>query len=360
MKRVLVYGMTDNFGGMEAYIHNIYQHLDKTKIQFDFVCDFPRMTLSDYYLENGCKIYFIPPKSQGLLKSLWGMWKVIRENNYDVIYFNIMNAGYVLNMLPAFFLGKKIIAHSHNADTDKKDLHYRLRGLLNFVATVKLACSEAAGKFMFGNHSDYILIKNAIDLDKYQYDIKKYNLIRDKLGWDINYKVVLYVARMDYQKNPFFTLNIIKKINQLDPSVHFVYIGDGPMKEDIINYIEINKINNIHLLGIRFDVNELMIASDALILPSLFEGLGIVAIEAQAAGLPVYLSNTIPPDAKILSSTEFLPIDSKDVDLWALKIVKTLNTKNSRKSDKKILDNAGYNINLVTQQLQTILLNYRK
>ena len=165
---------------------------------------------------------------------------------------------------------------------------------------------------------------------------------------------------MDYQKNPFFTLNIIKKINQLDPSVHFAYIGDGPMKEDIINYIEINKINNIHLLGIRFDVNELMIASDVLILPSLFEGLGIVAIEAQAAGLPVYLSNTIPPDAKILPSTEFLPIDSKDVDLWALKIVKTLNAKNSRKSDKKILDNAGYNINLVTQQLQTILLNYRK
>ena len=99
MKRVLVYGMTDNFGGMEAYIHNIYQHLDKTKIQFDFVCDFPRMTLSDYYLENGCKIYFIPPKSQGLLKSLWGMWKVIRENNYDVIYFNIMNAGYASCLL---------------------------------------------------------------------------------------------------------------------------------------------------------------------------------------------------------------------------------------------------------------------
>ena len=116
------------------------------------------MTLSDYYLENGCKIYFIPPKEPRVTKESMGMWKVIRENNYDVIYFNIMNAGYVLNMLPAFFLGKKIIAHSHNADTDKKNLHYKLRGLLNFVTTVKLACSKTAGLFMFGKRENLLLL----------------------------------------------------------------------------------------------------------------------------------------------------------------------------------------------------------
>ena len=124
MKRILVYGMTDNLGGMEAYIHNIYQHLDKEKIQFDFVCDFPSMTFSDFYLKNGCKIHYIPPKNEGLFRSLWEMYRVIKKGNYDTVYFNIMNAGYVLNMLPAFLLGKKIIAHSHNADTTKKRLHY--------------------------------------------------------------------------------------------------------------------------------------------------------------------------------------------------------------------------------------------
>lgn len=357
MKRILVYGMTDNFGGMEAYIHNIYQHLDKSKIQFDFVCDFPQMTLSDYYLENGCKIHFIPPKNQGLLKSLWAMWKVIKENDYDAIYFNIMNAGYVLNMLPAFLLRKKIIAHSHNADTDKKNLHYKLRGLLNFVAKVKLACTDAAASFMFGSQSNYILIKNGINLGKYQYDVEKYKSLRNKLNWDLTNKVVLYVARMDYQKNPFFTLDIIKKINQLDPSIHLVYVGDGPMKNQVINYIASNKINNIHLLGIRHDVNELMIASDVLILPSLFEGLGIVAIEAQAAGLPVFLSNTIPLDAKILSSTEFLSIENSDVNLWASKIIAALNSGNVRKSDNSLLAEAGYDIKLVSKQLQNILLD---
>ncbi|WP_420925234.1 glycosyltransferase [Actinobacillus pleuropneumoniae] len=357
MKRILVYGMTDNFGGMEAYIHNIYQHLDKTQIQFDFVCDFPKMTLSDYYLDNGCKIHFIPPKNQGLFKSLWAMWKVIKENNYDVIYFNIMNAGYVLNMLPAFLLGKKIIAHSHNADTDKKRLHYKLRWLLNCIADIKLACTDAAAKFMFGEDKQYILIKNGIDLNRYQYNVEIYKSISDKLDWKLTNKVILYVARMDHQKNPFFTLDIIKKINQLDSSVHFVYVGDGPMKNEIIDYISSNNINNIHLLGIRHDVNELMIAADCLILPSLFEGLGIVAIEAQAAGLPVYLSDKIPIDAKILPSTEFLPIDSKDIELWVSKIMASLMDNTQRKSDRTMLADAGYDIKLVAQQLQSLLLS---
>ena len=131
MKRILVYGMTDNLGGLEVYIYNIYQHLDKDQIQFDFVCDFPNMALSDFYLKNGCKIHYIPPKNKGLFRSLWEMYKVIKKGNYDTIYFNIMNAGYVLNMLPAFLLRKKIATHSHNADTTKKRLHYSLRWLLN-------------------------------------------------------------------------------------------------------------------------------------------------------------------------------------------------------------------------------------
>ena len=139
MKRILVYGMTDNLGGLEVYIYNIYQHLDKDQIQFDFVCDFPNMALSDFYLKNGCKIHYIPPKNKGLFRSLWEMYKVIKKGNYDTIYFNIMNSGYVLNMLPAFLLRKKIATHSHNADTTKKRLHYSLRWLLNKLSNIKLA-----------------------------------------------------------------------------------------------------------------------------------------------------------------------------------------------------------------------------
>ena len=355
MKRVLVYGMTDNFGGMEAYIHNIYQHLDKTKIQFDFVCDFPRMTLSDYYLKNGCKIYFIPPKSKGLLKSLWGMWKVIRENNYDVIYFNIMNAGYVLNMLPAFLLGKKIIAHSHNADTDKKNLHYRLRGLLNFVATVKLACSEAAGLFMFGERVKFTVINNAINLDKYFYSKEKYIELRNKFGWN-NKKVILYVARMDYQKNPFFVLDIMKELQLSTPEAVMIYVGAGELQEDIYKYISENNLNNVTLLGVRNDVNELMIAADVFILPSLFEGLPIVAVEAQAAGLPILLSENISQETKLVSSAYFLPINN--ISFWIKEINRLLSNKEDKRfSDRLALSGAGYDIKIAAKKIQQILIN---
>ncbi|OOF81827.1 VI polysaccharide biosynthesis protein [Rodentibacter ratti] len=354
MKRILVYGMTDNLGGMEAYIHNIYQHLDKDKIQFDFVCDFPSMTFSDFYLKNGCKIHYIPPKNKGLFRSLWEMYKVIKKENYETVYFNIMNAGYVLNMLPALLLRKKIVAHSHNAGTTKKILHYLLRWLLNKLSDIKLACSEKAGVFMYGENEKYQVIKNGIDLDKYTYSKEKYTSIRQKLEWNEN-PVILYVARMNHQKNPFFALEIMQALNKEIPNMMMVYVGDGELKKDIEKYISERNIKNISFMGIRDDVNQLMIASDILILPSLFEGLPIVAVEAQAAGLPTLLSDNVSKEAKLVSSTEFLSIDN--VSLWSNRVISILNNKdNQRASDATALDKNGYNVISVSRFVQKILL----
>ncbi|EIJ67825.1 glycosyltransferase [Pasteurella bettyae] len=354
MKRVLVYGMTDNLGGMEAYIHNLYQYLDKTQIQFDFVCDFSQMTLSSFYLENGCRIHFIPPKSQGLLKSLWAMWKVIKQNNYDVVYFNIMNAGYSLNMLPAFLLKRKVIAHSHSADTDKKQLHYILRWLLNFVTDVKLACSKEAGVFMFGEKKLFTVINNGINLEQYRYSEEKYHTIRHKLNWG-DKKVILYVARMNHQKNPFFALDIMKVLKHSLPNVILAYVGTGELKDEIQQYISDNALTNVSLLGLRHDINELMIAADLLILPSLFEGLPIVAVEAQAAGLPAFLSETISKEVRLVNSIQFLPI-SNSAD-WIKEIEKKLNKFGDKRiSDIPALVNAGYDIKIVAKRIQQILI----
>ena len=106
---------------------------------------------------------------------------------------------------------------------------------------------------------------------------KKYTSIRQKLRWDEN-PVILYVARMNHQKNPFFALEIMHALNKEIPNVMMAYIGDGELKKDIEKYISERNIKNISFMGIRDDVNQLMIASDILILPSLFEGLPIVAV----------------------------------------------------------------------------------
>ena len=265
-----------------------------------------------------------------------------------------MNAGYVLNMLPAFLLRKKIVIHSHNADTTKKRLHYSLRWLLNKLSNIKLACSEKAGIFMYGENEKYQIIKNGIDLDEYVYSKEKYTSIRGNLEWNDN-PVILYVARMNHQKNPFFALEIMHALNKEMPNAMMAYIGDGELKKDIEKYISERNIKNISFMGIRDDVNQLMIASDILILPSLFEGLPIVAVEAQAAGLPTLLSDNVSKETKLVSSTEFLPIDN--VARWSNRIISIINNKdNQRISDTNALNKNGYNIINVSHLVQKILL----
>ena len=160
---------------------------------------------------------------------------------------------------------------------------------------------------------------------------------------------------MNHQKNPFFALEIMRALNKEIPNVMMAYIGDGELKKDIEKYISERNIKNISFMGIRDDVNQLMIASDILILPSLFEGLPIVAVEAQAAGLPTLLSDNVSKEAKLVSSTEFLPIDN--VARWSNRIISIINNKdNQRISDTNALNKNGYNIINVSHLVQKILL----
>lgn len=226
---------------------------------------------------------------------------------------------------------------------------------MNIVTKIKLACSKEAGFFMFGKEENFSIINNAINLDRYLYSEEKYRDLRHKLGWG-DKKVILYVARMNHQKNPLFALYIMRELKQSMPNAVLVYVGTGELKEQVQQYILDNNLDNVILLGLRNDVNELMIAADLFILPSLFEGLPIVAVEAQAAGLPIILSENISIEAKLVNSTYFLPIN--DVFLWVNKIKKILEISgNKRFSDQLALSKAGYNIESVVKNIQKILVN---
>ena len=148
-KRVLVYGMTDNPGGIETYLMNLIKEMPI--IKFDFVTDFPKMAYEKELKEYGAEIYYIPAKSRGLLAQWKEFWKILKQHQeYHVIYFNILNAGAMFTMVVPWILRRKIVIHSHNGSADNIRFHNVCRPFMNFMGSQFVACSKLAGQFMFG------------------------------------------------------------------------------------------------------------------------------------------------------------------------------------------------------------------
>ena len=190
-----------------------------------------------------------------------------------------------------------------------------IRFSINVLATHKLACGNEAGKFLYGNKK-FNIINNAIDIDKF-YNARKLNEIN---GIDIKNKyVILHVGRLSEQKNHNF---IVKIMSKLDKDIVLFCCGTGPLEKDIKNLIINNNLeNNMVLLGSRNDIPNLMKTANLMILPSLYEGLPVSLIEAQASGLKSISSNTIDKDCDLgLGLVDFLPINDNNEEIWIKKI----------------------------------------
>lgn len=344
MKRVLVYGMTNNPGGIESYLLSILKKAKEYEIQLDFVTDFPRIVYEEILKEFGARIFYIPAKGKKLLNHWKGLKKILNENpNYDTVYFNILDAGAVFTMLIPWLMGKKIVVHSHNGNTDKMILHKICKPFLNIVADEYVACSELAAEFMFGKRKyekeDVVIVPNAIDVRKYEYNLETRNYYRKMLGLEKKF-VVCHVGRITRQKNPFRVIDIFNQVHLKEPKACLIYVGSGELEEEIKKYVCEKRLEDtVYFLGKRDDVAEIMQASDVFLLPSLYEGLPIVAIEAQAAGLPIVLSDNITKETDITGLVLFISLKEKD-EKWANSIISYQGGE--RKSYKSIISEAGY------------------
>lgn len=348
--RILVYGMTDNMGGIEAYIMNVYRHLDKDRLTFDFIVDFPEMAYNDEVSAGGSNIYFIPAKGKNPLKHLAEFYRVLKKHKeYKTVYFNILNAGAAFSMLVPFLLRRKIVTHSHNSSDNNMRLHNAFKGLLNFFTKGKLACSQVAADYMFGENSGAVIINNAIELDKYIYNENVRMKKRSELGLD-NELTVLHVGRMSPEKNPMYIIDIFSEIVKRQSDAVLLYTGRGPMEDEIKKYAEDKNLTekNIKFLGMRKDVNELMQAADIFLLPSLFEGLPVVGIEAQTADLQCFLSDKITEAVKITDKVKFLSIE-QPAGVWADSILSA--EVSGRVNRKQDMTDAGYNIEKEVEKL---------
>ena len=354
MKRILVYGMSDNRGGIESYVMNVYRNLDKSKLIFDFVVDFPAMAYSDETEACGSKIYKIPAKSKNPIGQIFEFLKLLKAHpEYECVYFNILNAGAAFSMIAPRILRRKIIVHCHNNSDDNMLLHRIFKPFVNKFAQKKLACSRLAAEFMFNNTDEVYLINNAIDIKPFAYDFETRQKLRKEYNLD-GKNVVIHVGRMAPQKNPFFLLDIIKEMCNICPETVMLYVGAGPLEQEVKQYAkDIEVFQNIIFLGMREDVSALLNSADIFLLPSKYEGFGIVLLEAQTNGLRCFTSKSVVPDeTNINGLVNFIELDKKP-SVWAEEIIKAPKS-DSREKYANSLKNSGFVIEDTIEELEKI------
>lgn len=351
-----------NGGGVGSVVLNYMSHIDKKDMEVQILAfessAKKEQLLQSEFEKNGCKVIYVKHRNQGYIKHFRQLKKLIRKEKYDIIHchFGIWSAPY---LFIAMLTGVKVrIAHSHvtmtSYSTRKQAILKLFYPLLQYAVTDKFACGRDAGRYLWGNNSDFYIMKNAIETEKFKFDMETRKICRKKLGIGEDTIVIGHVGRFCHQKNQEFIVEIADKMTRSYHNLLFVLVGDGE-KVDYINEIirEKNLCDSFMLLGLRNDVNQLFQAFDVFILPSRYEGFPVVAVEAQTSGLHTILSDKITREVDLLSSTTYLGIED-GTDSWIHEIEKVIHkeVEINRSTCAEIIKNAGYDITDESEQLK--------
>lgn len=333
-------------GGVEAVVMNYYKNINHDKIQFDFICDSDSLNIPYEEIEAlGGRVILIPPY-QKIFSYHRKLKKILKDNNYMIVHSHINT----LSVFPLFAAKcakvKVRIAHNHSTTNRKEwlknSIKLILKPLAKIFATNYFACTSHAGRWLFGN-SDFYILNNAINLDKFKYDANARKTKRKSLGLDDNTTVVGHIGRFVDQKNHKYVLKVFNEYHKKNQNSVLLLVGQGPMLEEIKNIVsKLNLTDSVKFLGQRNDVDELYLAFDKFILPSLYEGLGMVLIEAQATGLYCIASTEVPQDAKVTDLIDFIDIEDTSINEWVNKL--EISNNITRKSQKSKITKCGYNI----------------
>lgn len=341
-----------NRGGAETMIMNLYRQIDKSKVQFDFMVHTNQKgAYDDEIIKLGGKIYNVPRFKGTNIWTYIKSWKLFFDNHkeYKIIHGHIGSCASIYLGIAKRY-GLFTIAHSHNTKSLGKGFKNKLYPLFVYptrhIADFFFGCSKIAGIDRYGqkvvNSDRFAILKNAIFTESFIYS----NVIRKKLRKQLNIEdkfVLGHVGRFSPQKNHQILVDIFKAVHDKNENTVLLLVGDGELRKSMENKVEkLGLLNNVIFAGVRTDIPQLMQAMDVFIFPSLYEGLGMVAIEAQAAGLPCIVADTIPKEAYITDLIKCISL-KESVDIWAEAILKYDNGYNRRNSYKEVMDR-GYDI----------------
>lgn len=316
--------------GLETMLMNYYRNIDRDKIQFDFLVH--RQERSDYddEIESlGGRIYRAPrlyPQNYPAYFAF--MKKFFREHpEYKIMHSHIDAMSY-LPLLAGKMAGVPVrIAHSHNTSIEldaKYPIKQFFRFLIPSVATHNLACGEAAGQFLFRG-KNFQVIPNAVVASSFAFNASLRERKRRELN--LNGKFVLgHVGRLCKQKNHTFLFDVFRRVLEQEKNAVLLLIGTGELESDLQEQVyKLGLSKYVRFLGKRSDVNELYQAMDVFLMPSLFEGVPVVGIEAQFAGLSCVFSDRVPKEVSFTKSCVFLPLE-EDAEYWAKYVLSYRNT----------------------------------
>ena len=325
MLKILQIGLSSNPGGIENCIINYNKYINRTRFRFDYVDIYGNgLAYADNIRKLGGTIYTLANFKRHPLTNASQLLDLMHSVQYDVIHINMLSAANMISPLTACKSQSVVIVHCHNSSTPSGFLR-RFMNIVNLkwlrkLPVVKWSCGIKAGMWMWGDNFDTAnVIPNAVDLNVF----KKNPEIRAKLraicGFKNNDFVIGFVGRLGEQKNVLFIPEILAVLRKRSPKFKALLIGGGVLYRDIQEKIvTFGLTEDAYLAGIQQKTADWYNAMDAFILPSLFEGLPVVGIEAQAAGLPCFMSNTITNEVNVTGTVTFLPIDNiHSAEMWA-------------------------------------------
>lgn len=365
--KVLQYVSCMNRAGAETLLMNIYRNINREKYEFHFIkhtkekCDY-----DDEILELGGKfIYLDSPNIKKISKYKNDFKKVVEDNGpYEAIHthMQLMN-GLVLKT--AYECGmKNRISHAHLNGDYSKDSFFRemyrkySKYLIKKYATKNIACSNESGKYLYGGRK-FILLNNAIDLEKFDDNGIYKRYLNEEFNLENNIKIITHIGRFVEAKNHSFIIDVFSKLIKEDENYRLFLCGDGPLKEEIENKVKsLNLKKYVYFLGVRNDVNKILLGSDLYFMPSILEGLPVALVEAQAAGCECLISKNIPKDGDLgMDIVDFLDLD-EGLEVWSNKIKEKVKFKKVDfiKRKNKIIE-SGFDLEKNIQILERIYSN---
>ena len=349
-------------GGIESVIMNYYRHIDRSKIQFDFFCSEKSTDIPYKEIEElGGTVTLIPSYSQ-----VFKYQKVLKEKlkGYKIVHCHLGTmAVFALKAAKTADVPVRIV-HSHSTSNKQEFVRNLMKNMLRpmskIYATDYMCCSELAGRWLFGDkvydEGKVYLLNNAIDLEKFTYNEQLRNRKRKELDIDQDTFVIGHIGRFVEQKNHRFLIDIFNEVHKQIPNSLLLLAGQGPLMDEIKEKVnQLNLKKNVMFLGQRSDVNELFQAMDVFCLPSLYEGLPVVGVEAQASGLPCLFSNDMTKETKVLKTTKFLSL-KQNIKEWIISIIQFANSH--QRCDTSIeITNKGFNIKSEVDSLEKYYAN---